>query len=121
MAALDLHDIQGLVARGYGNLPAARFFLLSIADPAAARRWLGAVRVTRGDERPEDAAVNLALTSSGLERLGLDRTTLGMFSNEFVAGMTTPHRRRILGDAGSDAPEEWLWGGPEGPPIHALL
>ena len=119
-AALDLHDIQGLVARGYGNLPAARFLLLSIGDPGAARRWLGSVAVTRGDERPEDAAVNVALTSAGLERLGLDAATLAMFSNEFVAGMTTPHRRRILGDTGSDAPETWDWGGPDGR-IHALL
>jgi Dyp-type peroxidase family len=121
MAALDLHDIQGLVARGYGNLPAARFLLLSIGEPAAARRWLGAVPVTRGDERPEDVAVNVALTSSGLERLGLDGPTLAMFSNEFVAGMTTPHRRRILGDTGSDAPEEWGWGGPREPHVHAVL
>ena len=121
MATLDLHDIQGLVARGYGNLPTARFLLLSIRDTAAARRWLGTLAVTRGDERPDDVAVNVALTSSGLERLGLDAETLRMFSNEFFAGMTTPHRRRILGDTGSDAPQEWLWGGPEGPPIHALL
>jgi Dyp-type peroxidase family len=119
--ALDLHDIQGLVARGYGNLPNARFLLLSLGDPAAARRWLGSLALTRGDERPEESAVNLALTSSGLDRLGLEGATLAMFSNEFVAGMTTPHRRRILGDTGSDAPEDWIWGGPEGPPIHALL
>ena len=119
--ALDLHDIQGLVARGYGNLAAARFLLLSIGDAAAARRWLGSLALARGDERPEETAVNLALTSSGLERLGLDGATLAMFSNEFVAGMTTSHRRRILGDTGSDAPEAWIWGGPEGPPIHALL
>jgi Dyp-type peroxidase family len=118
---MDLHDIQGLVARGYGNLPSARFLLLSIGDPAAARRWLGSLPLTRGDERPEETAVNLALTSSGLDRLGLEGAILAMFSNEFVAGMTTPHRRRILGDTGSDAPEEWIWGGPEGPPIHALL
>jgi Dyp-type peroxidase family len=120
-ATLALNDIQGLVARGYGNLPAARFLLVSIEDAAAARRWLRTVPVTRGDERPDDAALNLALTSSGLERLALDPAVLAMFSNEFVAGMTTPHRRRILGDAGSDAPEAWDWGGPEGPPIHALL
>ena len=121
MAALELQDIQGLVARGYRDLRRARFLLLTIGDPVLARRWLAAVAVTRGDERPDETAVNLAFTSAGLERLGLDGATLAMFSNEFVAGMTTPHRRRILGDAGSDAPEEWIWGGPGGPPVHALL
>ena len=121
MATLDLHDIQGLVARGYGNLPAARFLLLSIDDAAAARRWLATVAVTRGDERPENAAVNLALTSAGLARLGLDPDTVDDFSKEFVSGMTTSHRRRILGDIDDDAPEKWDWGGPQKPPIHALL
>jgi Dyp-type peroxidase family len=118
---LDLHDVQGLVARGYGNLPSARFLLLAIDDAAAARRWLGTAAVMRGDERPEQVAVNLALTSSGLERLGLDPAALAMFSNEFVAGMTTPHRRRILGDIGGDAPEAWDWGGSAAQPVHALL
>ena len=29
--------------------------------------------------------------------------------------MTTPHRRRILGDVGENAPERWDWGGPAAP------
>jgi len=119
--ALDLHDVQGLVARGYANLAAARFLLLAIDDAAAARRWLAPIPVTRGDERPDDVAVNLALTRSGLEGLGLDGAALAMFSNEFSAGMTTPHRRRILGDTGGDAPEAWDWGGPGGRSVDALL
>src|SRR5438093_12154739 len=43
------------------------------------------------------------------------------FSNEFTAGMTTPHRRRTLGDVGDSAPESWLWGGPSTPSIDVLL
>ena len=39
--ALDREDIQGLVARGYGSLPAARYLLLRVVDPAAARSALG--------------------------------------------------------------------------------
>ena len=30
------------------------------------------------------------------------------------SGMTTPHRPRILGDIGENAPERWDWGGPSG-------
>jgi Dyp-type peroxidase family len=120
---LDLHDIQGLVARGYGNLNAAAFLLLAADDGATARGWLSAAgdTITRADERPSDRAVNVAFTSSGLERLGLAPGTLAMFSNEFVTGMTTPHRTRILGDLEENAPSRWDWGGPNTPRIDAAL
>ena len=35
--------------------------------------------------------------------------------------MTTPHRRRILGDLEANAPERWEWGGPGGPPVDVAL
>ena len=59
--------------------------------PAAARRWLGdtAGAITSSEARPDDRALNLAFTSSGLAQLGLPEAALAMFSNEFVAGMTT--------------------------------
>jgi Dyp-type peroxidase family len=120
---LELADVQGLFSRGYGELKAALFLLLRIEDASAARAWLGTVRrtITRADERPTSRAVNLAFTGSGLERLGLARDVLAMFSNEFVAGMTTPHRTRILGDLGDSAPERWDWGGPGTARIDAAL
>ena len=46
---------------------------------------------------------------------------MAKFSNEFVAGMTTPHRTRILGDVGENAPEQWDWGGPAAPVDAVLL
>jgi Dyp-type peroxidase family len=120
---LDFDDIQGLVARGYGNLNAAAFLLLAFEEPGAARRWLDQASrtVTGADARPADRAVNVAFTSSGLERLGLPPEALGMFSNEFVTGMTTPHRTRILGDVDDNAPARWDWGGTTGPTIDAAL
>jgi Dyp-type peroxidase family len=120
---LDLDDIQGLVARGYGNLEAAAFLLLAIDDAATARAWLGSASrtITNAEARPDDRAVNIALTSSGLQRLGLAPDVLGRFSNEFVAGMTTPHRTRILGDLDENAPARWEWGGPNSPAIDAAL
>ena len=120
---LELGDVQGLVARGYGTLTAASFLLLGLEDGAAARRWLGSVldSVTSGDERPEGRAVNVAFTSLGLLRLGLADDVLQQFSNEFVHGMTTEHRRRALGDVGDSAPERWDWGGPSTDPVGAVL
>jgi hypothetical protein len=49
---LELEDVQGLFARGYGDLRSAVFLLLSLDDAAAARRWLAGLAVTRAAERP---------------------------------------------------------------------
>jgi len=120
---VDLADVQGLFARGYGDLRAAAFLLLAIEDGAGARRWLGdtAGAITTAEARPDERALNLVVTSSGLARLGLPAEALTMFSNEFVAGMTTPHRTRILGDLDENAPARWDWGGPRGPQIDLAL
>lgn len=120
---VELSDVQGLFARGYGDLRAAAFLLLGIDDAAAARSWLTATAgaITSAEARPDEHALNLAFTSSGLERLGLPAEALAMFSNEFVTGMTTPHRTRILGDHDESAPVRWEWGGPDGPRIDLAL
>jgi len=120
---LDLADIQGLFARGYGDLRAAAFLLLGIENPAAARRWLAqtAGAITTSEARPRAQALNLAFTNSGLAQLGLPEPALAMFSNEFVAGMTTPHRSRILGDLDENAPVRWEWGSPGGPRVDVAL
>src|SRR5437588_1361849 len=111
MAGLDLDDIQGLIARGYGNLRAARYALLHVRDGAAARAWLDRTidSITPASRRPTDGALHIAFTPSGLAALGLDQQALAGFSNEFARGMTTPHRRRILGDVEESAPERWDW------------
>ena len=119
--SIELDDVQGLFARGYGELRSAAFLLLAVDDPAAARAWLGRLAVTPASSKPEDRAVQVAFTAAGLERLGLPSAALAQFSNEFATGMTTPHRQRILGDLDASAPSGWAWGGPDGPPIHATL
>lgn len=123
MATLELDDIQGFVARGYGNLRAATYFLLEIRDPTAARAWLGSIAesITPGRIKPDDQAIHLAITSSGLTKLGLPEESLARFPSEFVSGMTTPHRRRLLGDVAQSAPENWEWGGPAHASIDLLL
>ena len=120
---LERDDIQGLVARGYGNLSAASFLLLEILDPAPARAWLGrlAERITPGSARPDDRAVNVAFSATGLGKLGLAPTTLALFSQEFAGGMTTAHRRRVLGDVDASDPDRWSWGGPRTQPTELLL
>jgi Dyp-type peroxidase family len=122
-ATLELDDIQGLVARGYGALRAATFVLLRIDDPSAARVWLGALsdEVATAERGDRSEAVHVALTRSGLGRLGLPEGSLAGFPDEFTGGMTTDHRRRLLGDVGESAPERWRWGGPANPVDAVLL
>ncbi|HEY0345502.1 MAG TPA: hypothetical protein VGC59_12680 [Solirubrobacteraceae bacterium] len=128
MAAADLStklardDIQGLLASGYGRLPAACYLLLAIEEPRRAGAWLGrlAGKLTTARERPLKTAVNVALASSGLAKLGLP-PALGGFSDRFLDGMTASPRSRALGDVGADAPERWRWGGPTTTTVDVLL
>jgi Dyp-type peroxidase family len=123
VGTLELDDIQGLVARGYGTLRAATFVLARIDDPAAARAWLGVLadEVATAERGDRSEAVQVALTCSGLGRLGLPEGSLAGFPDEFTGGMTTDHRRRILGDVDESAPERWRWGGPVNPVDAVLL
>jgi len=122
-ATLDLDDVQGIIVRAYATLPAAAFLLLAFDDPASARSWLAAssAAVTVAAQGTTDSAVNLALTSSGMLRAGLPEAIVREFANEFVEGMATPFRQRLLGDTGGSAPERWTWGGPHTEAVHAAL
>jgi Dyp-type peroxidase family len=118
-----LHDVQGLLARGYGSLPAALFLILGFDRIEPTRAWLRRVvsEITPSDRRPERRAVHIAFTASGLGKLGVQSAAMASFSNEFADGMTTKHRSRILGDTGASAPEAWNWGGPTTPEVDGVL
>src|SRR5262249_46815879 len=51
---------------------------------------------------------------------GCPPAILSGFSDEFCGGMTAPHRARILGDTGANAPEKWGWGN-DAEPVDAVL
>ena len=121
--ALDLDDIQALVVRAHAKLPAASFLLLTITDAAAARGWVSdhAATVATGTRRSTESAVQVALTSSGLRALGLSDQVVTQFADEFVEGIDTAFRRRLLGDTAESAPESWTWGGPAAAPVHVAV
>ena len=68
---LESADIQGLLARGFGNLPWASYVMVHIAEPSPARslvrEW--ANRVTPANASPLDTAMNVALTAQGVRAL----------------------------------------------------
>jgi len=120
---LDLHDIQGLVARGYGSLPVACYLLFAVADRRAAQaqvgRWAEAVANAGSGHR--EAATHVAFTATGLAALGLPEDSLAGFSAEFLGGMAAPHRARQLGDVDEADPARWQWGGPANPQVDGVV
>jgi len=120
---LDLADIQGIVARGYADLPFATYLVLSVDDPAAARDGLGRLAdvVTAAARPPGGTATNVALTAAGIERIAPAVAGREGFSDQFVGGMVEPHRSRVLGDVDDDDPGTWQWGGPGSDPVHAIV
>jgi len=118
--------MQGLLARGYGGLPVARYLLCRFREPAAARAWLARVagELFTADRSEQDTcALNVALTWEGLRRLGLPDDALSTFPRPLQEGMVTPHRSRILGDVDDSQPSRWSWGrsGGGSDEIHLLV
>lgn len=113
-SAIDYSDIQGLVRFGYAHLTEACFFLLEVADPAAARSWLAAAPVTTAVKgQPPETTLQVGFTREGLEALKVPQAVIDGFSLEFISGMAgEASRSRRLGDVGASAPSEWSWGGP---------
>jgi Dyp-type peroxidase family len=114
---LEFDDIQGLVQRGYKELPLAEYLLLEVTDPLQARRSLAHLAnvvepaTAQGcDKKDRVSAIHLALTWHGLRRLGLNRDILDQFPLEFREGMVTEHRKRLLGDSDNSDPAHWHWG-----------
>lgn len=123
-AATETGDIQAIVDRGFGSLRAARYLLLRVIDPAAARAWLRSLTVTslaEAKSRRVSHVDQIAFTAAGLRALGFAPDAIPGFAPEFLDGMAGDERRsHRLGDAGGNAPQYWDWGAGEKEP-HVLL
>jgi Dyp-type peroxidase family len=101
---LDLHDIQGGILRGY-RYDTATYVVVRDPDPAGLGVLADRVRTAEPwDDKPQ-AAVNAALTATGLEAFGVP---LDGFPAEFRAGMAA--RADRLGDRGHNDPGGWEGG-----------
>jgi Dyp-type peroxidase family len=105
--ALADADDQTALRRHLEDTPA----LVATAHPGWRRELGGAATGLR---------LALAMTCEGLNRVGLGEDDMRGFVPEFRQGMTHAHRRRVLGDVGDNAPDDWRWGGPDTPPVHLL-
>ena len=117
------NDVQGLVRFGYGTLTEACFLLLTISDPQAARSWLSTAPFATAEElsEPPRTALQVAFTCEGLQALGVEKSVMAGFSDEFLSGMAGQESRsRRLGDIGANSPQNWKWGAPGKVP-HVLV
>jgi len=123
---LKLADIQGLILRGYGHKPAARYILLRAGEGGQGLlTWLSGLPLTSAAQAPRAAEksepfVNVAFSHAGLLALGVDRRLCERFSSAFVQDSHNPYRARVNGDIGESDPEQWRWGSAENP-VHILL
>ena len=110
MTKIDVSDIQGFALKGY-NFPHARYLLLELGKPDAARDLLLKLLtvITTGERWDVNnkpmATVNIAFTYKGLVQLDLPLASLLTFPLEFQQGMRA--RGDILGDIGKNGPENW--------------
>jgi Dyp-type peroxidase family len=111
MTVIDRDDIQGNILNGYSRFWFVCYLLISVPDTRSARRLLGAVvdDVTTAAFWQAAAhpftALNVAITYSGFEKLGLSAATLRRFPDAFR--QTTRERAKWIGDVGASAPENW--------------
>jgi Dyp-type peroxidase family len=130
MIQLEHDDIQGMIVYGYKDLHFSTYMFLHVADGPKARAWLAGIipEITDATSSDPGFALNIALTSGGLEALGLPVASRCTFPYEFLEGMADSVRAKRLGDTGGSSPEHWEIGGPavDGEPdrareIHMLL
>jgi Dyp-type peroxidase family len=83
-------------------------------------RSLKALKRSLEEGEPDGVGVvNLALTAHGLRKFGVEDAELAQFDSAFREGMAPPpppgsqasRRSNLLGDIGSNSPEQWEWGG----------
>jgi deferrochelatase/peroxidase EfeB len=122
---IDAADIQAIARTAFGSYKSARYLLLRVVEPVAARQWLRGLtlasleRMSLKELPPE--ITQIALTAAGLRALGVKNTIVELFAPEFVEGMASnDNRSRRLGDTGTNSPTNWCWGVGEKEP-HILL
>lgn len=120
---LEFDDIQHILLT---RTPAitGRYEFLTFDTAAGGRAWLSALvdlvpsATAAQDTMDEsDRWITLAFTWNGLRALGVPEESLATFPDAFREGM--PSRASILGDIGTNAPENWV-GGLAGDDLHAI-
>lgn len=125
---IPIKDVQGLVFSGYGKyMMCCTYFLIKINESNDARAWLKYIldqaMISNCIETTEDDEfrLNLAISKTGLEKIGLEPDIINGFDQAFKDGMQSEYRALKLGDSGQNSPKNWLWGGIENNQVDLLV
>ena len=137
--ALDLADIQGNLLRGYRSAN-ARHFALAVTEPNGGAEFIAGLvsgdeqrspQITTAEEWEDKPhyTLNLGVTWTGLQALGVPAAVLADFPTAFQQGPAfraqapdPDYRDGVgLGDVGESAPSHWILGGEGTPAVHMLL
>jgi hypothetical protein len=120
---INKNDIQGLIVRAYPELRSANYVMIQFSDSKKTKEWLLDIlpRITIAEIKPDDFALQIAFTYSGISKLIDTKKLEKPFSREFKEGMDISSRQRILGDLDANDPKNWTWGSEQNEPIDAVL
>lgn len=120
---LELADIQGMLIRGHSTHAFASYLMLHITQVHLVKPWLGKIAplLAHGESRESGIRRQIAFTWEGMLKFGFTEENTPGFRVEYIQGMATPHRSRLLGDREESDTENWKWGGPKNPETHILL
>ncbi len=114
--ALQVTQIPTLVFGGLSSLRYAECHVMTFddrADKEKSKKWLAAAakHAAYGEMLPgQKSAVVVALSATGLAKLGVPDDALETFPVAFQQGMWPESRARELGDTGDNEPQQWEWG-----------
>lgn len=120
METPQLKDIQGVLINGYTRLDYCNYLFLRIKKASLFLNWLKDQQFQDASEKPSEACQNIAFSSKGLQNLGLEIKESNGFSIDFIQGMNSTHKNRILGDVDQNDPINWFWGN-DSQPAHVIL
>lgn len=121
METLEFNDIQGLLIRSYTDLPYANFLLCQAPDGRSLGAFTRAIasEITSAEVNPTRYAKNIAFTNQGISLLKLPMKE--DFAGDFMEGMNSSFRSRILGDYNANGPDNWHWGAQNQDEIHFMM
>jgi deferrochelatase/peroxidase EfeB len=113
--SLETDEIQTILFGGMAKLNKTSCMLIKLPnDEQKAKSWLKDMEnhVSYGDRPPHKEATLLAVTSTGLTKLGMTADQMDAFPAAYRQGMDEPVRAKyVLKDTGKDdKPENWWWG-----------
>jgi len=124
---LALADVQGNLLRGY-TMAFVRHLVVRVSNASAARRFLADILDDNGDgprlttaahwDQEPPYCLNLGITATGLQALGLGAKTMATFPEEFRIGSTG--RATKVGDVGGSDPVHWRDGFDDANKVHLI-